>query len=136
MDRVAYEHSFWMASTGKLSHRNAIAGKRTLGQRVKAAKVQIRHASENIAMLPRYRFGAERFVIRNASRCQFAYSNGKTVSAHSYASLSREVTRLWMASPGHKRNILDRRARRVSSVAVFGNSTNCGRFWITQNFVG
>ena len=135
--KQAFKHSSWMAKTQQLTHRSTVAGSATLQQRVKKSGVKFRTGSENIGMVHRYRIDNQRFNIVNSSACQFASKDGKALPAHSYASLARHAVNLWMNSPGHRKNILDQRVTRMSSAVAFDPKAKyCGRFWLTQNFVG
>lgn len=133
----ARKHSQWMARTQQLTHRSTLPGAATLKQRVRAAGVKYRAGSENIGMVHRYQIDNRRFKILNSGSCQFSTYDGKALPAHSYASLARHVVELWMNSPGHRKNILDRKVNRVSSAVAFDPKAQyCGRFWVTQNFIG
>ncbi len=135
--KQAKNHSQWMARTQQLTHRSTVAGASTLKQRVKKAGVKFRTGSENIGMVHRYRIDNRRFKILSTSKCQFATYEGQPLPAHSYASLARHVVGLWMNSPGHRKNILDRRVTRVSTAVAFDPKAQyCGRYWLTQNFIG
>lgn len=137
MNREARKHSQWMAKTQQLTHRSTVPGAATLKQRVKKAGVKFKTGSENIGMVHRYQIDNRRFKILSASSCQFATYQGQSLPAHSYASLARHAVDLWMASPGHRKNILDSRVRKVSTAVAFDpNAQYCGRFWLTQNFIG
>lgn len=133
----AEKHSVWMARSQQLTHRSTVPGSATLVQRVKKAGVKFRTGSENIGMVHRYQIDNRRFKILNASSCQFATQDGKALPAHSYASLARHAVTLWMNSPGHRKNILDNRVSRMSTAVAFDPKAQyCGRFWLTQNFIG
>ena len=133
----AEKHSVWMARTQQLTHKSTVAGSATLGQRVKKAGIKFRTGSENIGMVHRYQIDNRRFKILNSSSCQFATQDGKALPAHSYATLARHAVTLWMNSPGHRKNILDKRVSRVSTAVAFDPKAQyCGRFWLTQNFIG
>ena len=133
----ALKHSTWMARTQQLTHKSTVPGHSTLKQRVKKAGVKFRTGSENIGMVHRYQIDNRRFKILNSSSCQFATFEGKALPAHSYASLARHAVNLWMESPGHRKNILDRRVTKVSTAVAFDPKAQyCGRFWLTQNFIG
>lgn len=137
MANQAKKHSQWMARTQQLTHRNTIAGSATLKQRVKKAGVKFKTGSENIGMVHRYQIDNRRFKILSSDSCQFATYEGQSLPAHSYASLARLVVDLWMSSPGHRKNILDRRVKKVSTAVAFDPKAQyCGRFWLTQNFIG
>ena len=133
----ARKHSAWMASTQQLTHRSTVAGSATLKQRVKKAGVKFRTGSENIGMVHRYQIDNRHFKIIDGGSCKFASQSGKALPAHSYASLARHAVNLWMNSPGHRKNILDRRVTKMSSAVAFDPKAKyCGRFWLTQNFIG
>ena len=133
----AKKHSQWMARSQQLTHRSTVPGASTLKQRVKKAGVKFRTGSENIGMVHRYQIDNRRFKILSSSQCQFATYEGKKLPAHSYASLARHVVNLWMNSPGHRKNILDRRVSKVSTAVAFDPKAQyCGRYWLTQNFIG
>ena len=135
--RQAEKHSKWMAKSQQLTHRSTQPGLATLKQRVKASGVKFRTGSENIGMVHRYKIDNRRFTILDSRNCKFATFKGQPLPAHSYASLARHIVDLWMNSPGHRKNILDRRVSKVSSAVAFDpNAQYCGRFWLTQNFVG
>lgn len=133
--KQAKRHSQWMAKSQQLTHRSTVPGAATLKQRVKASGLKFRTGSENIGMVHRYQIDNRRFKIKG--QCQFASYEGQPLPAHSYASLARHAVSLWMNSPGHRKNILDRRVKRVSTAVAFDpNAQYCGRFWLTQNFIG
>jgi uncharacterized protein YkwD len=137
MARMAETHSVWMASAQTLSHKSTIPGKASLSQRVKAAGVKFRTGSENIGMVHRYQIDNLRFRIVDSNACQFATYEGQPLPAHSYATLARHSVNLWMNSPGHRKNILDRNVTRISTAVAFDPKAQyCGRFWLTQNFIG
>lgn len=132
----ALAHSDWMANNGTLSHIGGARGRATLRQRITSAGQVARRASENVAMTPRFRTGSKPFYIVDRRACVFADAGKRKIPPHSYASLARHTVQLWMESPGHRRNILDRKARRMSAAAAFSPSDACGSFWLTQIFVG
>lgn len=133
----AQKHSQWMARTQQLTHRSTVAGAATLRDRFKRARVNYRTGSENIGMVHRYQIDNRRFKVLDSGNCKFATYEGEALPAHSYASLARHVVSLWMNSPGHRRNILDKSVKRVETAVAFDPSSKyCGRFWLTQNFIG
>ncbi|MEM6386030.1 MAG: CAP domain-containing protein [Pseudomonadota bacterium] len=135
--KEARKHSIWMAKKQQLTHRSTVPGRASLKQRIKASGLSFRTGSENIGMVHRYQIDNRRFRILSASQCKFSTHQGEQLPAHSYASLARQIVDLWMNSPGHRRNILDRSARKVSTAVAFDPKAQyCGRFWLTQNFIG
>ena len=134
---VARGHSNWMASRQVLSHRSTVPGKASLSQRIKASGVSFRTGSENIGMVHRYRIDNRRFKIVDSGSCKFATNSGQPLPPHSYATLARHIVQLWMDSPGHRKNILDRRASHTAVAVAFDpRAQYCGRYWVTQNFIG
>lgn len=134
---VAKGHSNWMASRQILSHQSTVPGRSSLSQRIKSTGVSFRTGSENIGMVHRYRIDNRRFRILDSSACKFATYEGKPLPAHSYASLARHIVQLWMESPGHRKNILDSRVSKTAVAVAFDpNAQYCGRYWVTQNFIG
>lgn len=135
--RVAAKHAEWMARARKLSHRSTVPGQSTAVSRLKASRVKFRAGSENIGYLARFRIDGTRFRIVNSGACHFEISRGKPVPPHSYASLARTIVQLWMESPAHRRNILDRKVSRVGSGAALDpKAEHCGRFYVSQSFAG
>ncbi|MGI9391886.1 MAG: CAP domain-containing protein [Boseongicola sp.] len=133
----AKKHSSWMARSQQLTHRSTVAGSATLKQRLKKSGLRYRTGAENIGMVHRYQIDNQRFKIVNSNACQFTTYGGQPLPAHSYASLARHVVDLWMNSPGHRKNILNRKVTKMSSGVAFDPKAQyCGRFWLTQNFVG
>ena len=130
-------HSRWMAKTQNLSHQSNVSGSNTLRNRIRSAGIKVRTGAENIGMVARYQIDNRRFRIVNANACQFATNEGTPLPAHSYASLARLVVDLWMNSPGHRQNILNRKVSHVSTAVAFDPKAQyCGRFWLTQAFIG
>lgn len=137
LTQQAQKHSTWMARAQQLTHRSTVPGASTLQQRVKNAGLKVRTGSENIGMVHRYQIDNRRFKILDSASCQFATYEGQKLPAHSYASLARHIVNLWMNSSGHRKNILDRKVTKMSAAVAFDpNAQHCGRFWVTQNFVG
>ena len=135
--KQALGHSGWMAKFQQLTHRSTVSGAATLKQRIQNAGLRIRAGSENIGMVHRYQIDNVRFKIVDSGSCSFASSDGTKLPAHTYATLARHIVNLWMNSPGHRKNILDRKVNRMTSAAAFDPKANYGgRFWVTQNFIG
>ena len=135
--KAALIHSRNMEKTKVFSHTSRAGNARTLKDRAKLANLKWRWIGENIALQNRYQFrSGVQFKIVNTATCQFA--DGKTgapISAHSYASLAQSVTAKWMASKGHRQNILSRNAGRMAATLVLDDSApHCGKFYITQVF--
>lgn len=136
--RVAGKHANWMARQGTLSHRSNVRGQSSVQERVLASGLNVRRGSENIGNLPRYNFGGSRKIfVQNKSKCLFTNTSGKGIPPHSYVSLATQIVGMWMNSSGHRRNVLDRNAKAVGSALGYdGRGSNCGQFYLSQNFAG
>ena len=134
---VAQSHADWMAATQKLTHRSGVPGRSTVAQRIAASGRPHRVGAENLGMVHRYQIDNRRFRILDSRTCQFAGQTGQPLPAHSYASLARHIVQLWLDSPGHRKNLLHRDLRRVTHRVAFDpKAQHCGRYWITQEFIG
>jgi uncharacterized protein YkwD len=136
LTRVAEGHSAWMAGTGRMSHTGGRASGRTLSDRARRSGLTVRTFAENLAFLPRYRFGGRPFRVSDRHKCQFRTLNGREVAPHTYGSLAREVVVMWMQSPGHRRTLLSPKLRRMSAAASLSQEGYCGRYYVTQMFIG
>lgn len=134
---VAAPHSGWMARSHKLDHTSNVAGKQTMAARVRSTGLKFSTAAENIAAFDRFQFPTGQFKITNSSKCRFSYQNNKPIPAHSYASLAQTVVAGWMSSSGHRANLMNRRMKLAGAgLAYDAASPYCGRFYITQNYLG
>jgi uncharacterized protein YkwD len=135
--RVAETHAKWMAKKGQVTHKSTVAGQATLRARLSTSGVKFKTGAENVGMVHRFQIDGGSFRITDASACAFATNAGKPIPAHSYGSLARLAVSLWMASPGHRANILNRNVKLIGSAAGFDASAPwCGQFYLSQNFAG
>lgn len=135
--KVAGQHAKWMARAQQLSHRSATPGQGTTLARIKASGVRFHAGSENIGQIARFQIDGKHFRIADPGACGFLGGNGQAIPPHSYASLARTVVAYWMASAGHRRNILDRKVSRVGSGVGFdARAPYCGNYYVSQNFAG
>ena len=132
---VAAAHAKWMARSQSLSHKSQVAGQTTLKARMSSSGIRFRAGSENIGMVHRYAIDGTSFKIHGA--CSFSTYGGQPIGAHSYRSLASHVVKLWMASKGHRKNILDRKVSMLGSGAAFtAKAPYCGQIFVSQNFAG
>lgn len=133
----AANHSKWMAQSQTLSHKARSGSAKRLKDRLRKSGVRFRTGAENIGMVPLYNIARKRFLIRSSSACQFTSTNGHTLGRHSYRSLANLIVREWMASSGHRKNILSRKMRFAGSgAAVQPRAKHCGAVFLTQIFAG
>ncbi|MDF1872314.1 CAP domain-containing protein [Vannielia sp.] len=138
LQRTASEHASWMARKAKLSHKSTRPGRATVKARILSSGLKVRRGSENIAKVALYKVEeAGGYRIVNASACQFASRSGAPIPRHTYGSLSRYVVGLWMKSPHHRVNIVDRKVSIAGTAAAIDpRGRNCGSIYLAQNFAG
>ena len=134
--QVAFVHSEWMAQTGQLSHDGGPAGQASVFARLSGTGVPMSSGAENIATAHVYRVDGIEFQT-GKGKCDLRDASGRVITMHSYGSLAAEVVANWMASPGHRQNILDPQVRFTGAAAAFADEAPvCGIFYVTQDFVG
>lgn len=133
--RAARLHSEDMAKLNFFSHTSPVPGRQQLPDRLKGGGISFLDAAENIAQRSRLQMISGRsFEVRDRATCDFAYG-GQKVQSHSYSSLAQAFVQGWMDSPGHRKNLLDPRYKRLGSGGSFkANERNCGDIVATQNF--
>ena len=135
LSKAAADHARNMARLRTHAHELPVRGQKHLKQRMQRVSVDFRLAAENIAMDKVYRL-LGRPIAMGYSGCNFTYGDTKTpVPLHTYASLAKQVVERWYKSPGHKKNLLNPKFRRIGSgVGVDPNGPACGDFYLAQNF--
>jgi len=132
--KIAKGHSKWMARASHMTHNSTVAGHRTFGDRMKRSGLRWKAAVENIGMVYRFRMERQRFF-GDAETCRFTNAAGQEILPHSYKSLARYIVTLWMNSPGHRHNIMDKRMTKVgTAIALDRKARFCGTYYITQDF--
>jgi len=135
--KVAATHSAWMARNRKLSHQSTVPGQASFSARARSTGLRYGTAAENVAAYPRFRFGAGAFKIKSASACRFTTQSGQAIRTHSYASLAQAVVTGWLGSPGHRRNLLNRKMDKSGAgIAFDAKADYCGQFFVTQEYMG
>lgn len=134
---VAATHAEWMAATRKLSHHSTIPGQSDVAARVRVAVTAPRVGSENIGYVHRYRIDEGEPFFASGQNCAFTTRAGRAIATHSYASLAKRIVQLWMESPGHRVNVLDRNISVAGTAVAFDdNAPHCGVYYMSQNFAG
>ena len=132
----AQAHSNWMAKRNKLSHQSTVQGRKTLRDRVKSTGLATRTAAENLALLPLFDL-TPRFHVIDRSSCRFTSTSGERLKPHTYESFSRAVVKMWMKSPGHRRNLMSNSVSHMAAAATLkAERKTCGTVYVTQLFVG
>lgn len=134
--QVALAHSEWMAQTGQLTHNDGPTGQASVAARLSNTGIAMWSGAENIATVHVYQVDGIEFRT-GKGKCDLRDASGRVIGMQSYASLAAEVVGNWMTSPGHRRNILDPSLRYVGAAAAFAEEEPvCGKYYVTQDFVG
>lgn len=133
--RAASNHARNMARLKSHSHELPVRGERDLRQRIKGQSVSYRLAAENIAMDKVYQLLGRPISVQY-SGCSFVYDDTRQpVPVHSYASLAQQVVSRWLASPGHRANLLNRKYERLGAgIGADPQGSACGDFYLVQDF--
>ncbi|MGR3466963.1 MAG: CAP domain-containing protein [Shimia sp.] len=124
-------HSRWQASVQTLSHTSDLRGREEPADRVAAVGYDYRTVAENLARVPLYDFEGQRFRIEG--ECRFRRANGARITRQSYGEAARYITRGWMNSPGHRRNLLSDAVREIgSAVRLDPEGPYCGDLYATS----
>lgn len=97
---------------GQAPHTNPFPGSATLGDRIEQVGLQAARAGENAARLPILDTrGATAFGIRHEDgiRTPINLVTGEPLRPHTYASFAADIVQRWLASPGHRENLLNPR---------------------------
>lgn len=137
LNDVAKNHATWMATESQLSHASTIDGEATVTARVVSAVDSPLTGSENIGFVHRYRVDEGETFFAGKDACTFTTRAGIQIGSHSYESMAQRIVDLWMASPGHRKNVLNDSFSVTGSAASYDASApHCGVFYLAQDFAG
>ncbi|MEX0969738.1 MAG: CAP domain-containing protein [Paracoccaceae bacterium] len=124
-----------MAQTRTYSHTLNLPGMRTLSDRLHFAGESFRRGGENIALNFYFVLNGRSFT---GGACNYRYQgSGQPVPKHSYDSLASELMAGWMASAGHRSNILGRQFNRMgAAIGLDPRGQLCGQIYASQLFTG
>jgi len=136
---TARNHANDMARLNFFDHTSPVPERRTLSDRLGEVRVPYSLAAENIieARYMAYRNGTK-FQTIDAARCKFVYaSDGAPIERHTYQTMARELVDRWLASTGHRRNLLNPELTRHGFAIAPNRSTSlCGGLFGAQVFAG
>ena len=98
-----------MIQVQEISHEHPDADKKTLGDRFELLGISSRVRAENVAQVfgIRYESGTDVYKRMKEGRAVFSLqAGGPAIQPHTYASFATHLLDEWMASPGHRKNIL------------------------------
>ena len=135
LSRAAADHAMNMARLKTHSHVLPVRGQKDLSQRMHRQSLEFRKAAENIAMDKVYRL-LGRPISMSSRGCSFVYGDTREpVPKHTYASLAQEVVSRWLASPKHRKSLLNPTYQRLGAgVGVDREGAACGDFYLVQTF--
>lgn len=139
LEMAAKSHSSDMVDLDFFDHQSPIVEKRTVVDRLEQVGLANGYMAENIAYITGIRRQPDRTIYtpeQNNGYFSHEY-RGRPIPNHSYLSLAREVVRQWMASEGHRKNILNPVYRYLGCGAEHYSDPSfygLDRFKITQYF--
>lgn len=140
--QAAQGHAEDMVNYGFYSHTSQIRIKRTLLDRLRLQGVNAPFFGENICSTHGLLYQPGRKVNPPYPAGQFTYAFTKSrevIPPHTYISFARSVVKLWMDSPGHRKNILNPQFTSLGcGVRVYPEKSfyNMPYFMAVQNFAG
>jgi hypothetical protein len=139
LEMAAKSHSTDMVVHDFFDHKSPIVEKRTVLDRLEQVGLNDGFMAENIAFITGIQRNPDEPVYtpkQNSGYFSHEY-RGRPIPNHSYISLAREVVRQWMASEGHRKNILNPVYKYLGCGAEHfcdPDFYNMDRFKITQYF--
>ena len=127
-----------MAATGVVSHRHPNPARRTLADRARLVGLHPAFLAENVASTfgRRYRSGSPFYVRQEHGRTIYSLQpGGPAIPRHTYLSFAAALLNAWMASPGHRQNILSPQAQFLGCACEPSRApTALETFYCTQVF--
>ena len=124
----------------KIGHTHPDADKKTLSDRFELLGIETHVLAENVAMVfgIRYKSGTNVYKRKEGGKMVFSEQpDGTPISPHTYASFSEHLLAEWMASPGHRRNILTKDLKTLGVSSLHDRSAlGMDAFYSAQEFAG
>ncbi len=139
LEKSSMNHSSDMVVYSFFSHTSRIANKKRLSDRLQQVGLTNISSAENIAKTFALDLIANKPYYRpsqNGGYFSYRYK-GTPIQAHTYLSFAKQVLKVWMKSPGHRRNILNPEYIYLGCGAVLENIKNTNEvphIFSTQNF--
>lgn len=140
IENVAVGHAQDMVKYGFYSHTSTIRIKRSVLDRFHLEGMNPEFYGENICSTYGLQYQVGRKVNPSYSGGEFTYaftSKKEVILPHTYLSFAKSVVKLWMDSPGHRKNILNPQFKTLGCGArVYRekNFYNMPYFMVVQNF--
>lgn len=127
-----------MVKLGKVTHENPAKNEKMPSDRMKLLGLDGHYYAENVAMVfgIRYKSGEQVYPRELEGREVFSKKpGGKPIQPHSYASFAKYLLDEWMASPGHRKNILSKEPEFLGVSCLHDRpATDMDRFYCAQEF--
>ncbi len=138
---TAHDHSLDMVSFQFLSHISPDKNNQTLQQRLKNHGFLLTHhkIAENIGVDYILDIAGKPYYKKNNGLKNPLYINHKTgepIQAQTYEQFARDMVDQWLASPGHRKNILNPGLTHIGIGAIHGQYQNFNAIYVTQIFMG
>ncbi|MFO1452494.1 MAG: CAP domain-containing protein [Opitutaceae bacterium] len=108
---AAERQATMMANLGQVGHGNPLRGEETVAARLEQSGVTPARVAENVASTSLFDFPPERsFVIRHLGnqRVLIDGETGLPLARRTYRELATVMVDQWLASPGHRENLMSR----------------------------
>jgi len=127
-----------MAEGQFVGHENPSPAKKTLPDRARVVSLRFSFLAENVASAfgRRYQSGQKFYVREESGRKVYSLTpNGPIIPMHTYLSFAEALLDEWMASPGHRQNILHKSSRFLGCACESGeDDAAMAKFYCTQVF--
>ncbi len=129
-----------MTRMREISHKHPDADKKTMGDRFGLLGIDTRMRAENVAMVfgIRYESGTDVYKRMKRGRAVFSLqAGGPPIPPHSYSSFATHLLDEWMASPGHRKNILTADLKTLGTSSMHDRpAMGMDKFYCAQEFAG
>lgn len=140
LEKAASGYSFDMREYDFFSHSSRVKGKETMKKRLALVGISETVIGENIAKTFLIALGSgEPYYTSGPLNDVYHYAkDDKVIPYMTYWDFGRDVVGVWMRSPGHKANILERRYKRMGCGVAMrkGKTGEVPMAYSTQNFSG
>lgn len=140
LTEAAASHSREMVRMQYFSHESPLKKNRTLGHRLKNAGIFLPGTAfaENLGVdfilsLSEVPYYTETHRKRTY---YYNYETKEKISSQTYGQFAEQMVKNWLASPGHRRNLLNKKFTRIGIGVETGRYRGHDAVYVTQNFLG
>ena len=129
-----------MIRVQEISHEHPDPDKKTLGDRFQLLGISTPIQAENVALVfgIQYESGTDVYKRMKQGRAVFSLqAGGPAIPPHTYASFATHLLNEWMASPGHRKNILTEDLKTLGTSSMHDRpAQGMDKFYSAQEFAG